>query len=343
MNSFKVSYITTLPKEANAPMVTIMGDDIKQYRIEFNNGDNMIASGTCMTNHHLICSIRQWYTPWSVSIYDDTSLVYKDVMDLRGKVVFIKIDAYALGDTIAWIPYVEAFRLKHGCRVICSTFHNDLLVDSYPEILFAQPNTQISNIYAQYYIGAANDGNLKYSPILVNEKPLQMAASSILGLDWKEIRPNLVSMCNGIPRKILGKYVTLSEYGSHVEKHWKAENGWQEVVDYLKLNGYEVVIISKEKSSLSGIIDLSNEPDLRVIASYIKHGEFHLGVSSGLSWLAWGLGKKTIMVSDVTPNFHEFFEDNIRINANELSVIDYSIEEMTNVEEVIRNIGYLIV
>lgn len=41
------------------------------------------------------------------------------------------MDVYALGDTIAWIPYVKIFMEKHDCKIICSTFHNDLLKINY--------------------------------------------------------------------------------------------------------------------------------------------------------------------------------------------------------------------
>ena len=33
-NSFKVSFVTTLPKEANAPRVTITGNEDKTYKVK---------------------------------------------------------------------------------------------------------------------------------------------------------------------------------------------------------------------------------------------------------------------------------------------------------------------
>ena len=48
-------------------------------------------------------------------------------------------------------------------------------------------------------------------------------------------------------------------------------------------------------------------------AWYLHHCEFFIGVSSGLSWLAWACGKKVVMISGATMEFNEFSEDNIRI------------------------------
>jgi autotransporter strand-loop-strand O-heptosyltransferase len=38
----------------------------------------------------------------------------------------------------------------------------------------------------------------------------------------------------------------------------------------------------------------------------IHHSEFFIGLSSGLSWLAWALNKKVVMISNFTDDNHEF-------------------------------------
>jgi autotransporter strand-loop-strand O-heptosyltransferase len=38
----------------------------------------------------------------------------------------------------------------------------------------------------------------------------------------------------------------------------------------------------------------------------IHHSEFVIGLSSGLSWLSWGLGKHVVMISNFTEADHEF-------------------------------------
>ena len=344
MNSFSVSYVTTLPKEGNAPRVTILGDEPHRYLVSFYDyGNELVSSGYCETNQSIACNSRQWYTEWFIRIEDENQeVVHQSFFDLRDKTVFIKMDAYALGDNIAWVPYVEAFRKKHGCKVICSTFHNHLFIESYPDILFVKPNTVVENIYAQYYVGAHNDDNIIYCPIKVNEFPLQMVAAASLGLDVEEIRPDLTGPYKHIKSKAKKKYVTLSEFGSAENKSWMAEGGWQQVVDYLNYIGFDVVVISKEKTSLLNVIDLSGEIDLKHRALDILHAEFHLGVSSGLSWLAWALGKHVVMISDVTPIWHEFQSDITRLCASDLESVNYLAEGQTKPNEVIGKIVELI-
>jgi autotransporter strand-loop-strand O-heptosyltransferase len=346
-NSFKVSYITTLPLEGNAPRVTITGNMPQKYMVEFYEflpeGMKLVSSGYCNVNQTILAKAKQWFTQWAIIVKNESGTkVFSDVFTLEREVIFIKIDAWALGDTIAWIPYVEEFRKEHLCKVICSTFHNELLIDAYPDIMFVKPNTVIENVYTQYYIGATNKDNPFYSPIKVDENPLQMVASSTLGLDYVERRPSLISKYRYIGSRMQDKYVTLSEYGSTPNKHWKAEDGWQKVVDLLITKGLKVLVISKEKTQLKNVIDLSGDISLDNRAVDIMHAEFHLGVSSGLSWLAWALGKHVVMVSDVTPSWHEFHTDNTRINANDLEVINYLPEGQTEPNIVIEKLEELV-
>ena len=45
----------------------------------------------------------------------------------------------------------------------------------------------------------------------------------------------------------------------------------------------------------------------------IHHSEFLIGLSSGLSWLAWGMGKHVVMISNFTAPDHEFTSNCTRI------------------------------
>jgi autotransporter strand-loop-strand O-heptosyltransferase len=353
-NSFKVSYVTTLPKEANAPRVTITGNEDKTYKVYFYDlkDKSLVSSGSCKNNETIMCGQRQWFTHWYIEVHDEMDMmVFNDSFrPTYGKTVFIKMDSYALGDTIAWMPYVRAFKQKHKCDVICSTFHNNLFVEAYPDIMFVAPNTKIDNVYAQYYIGAAYDNNPKYCRLNAAEGELQRIASDILGLEYQEMKPELNDSFYLQPN-LLGqgfftsipceKYVTLSEFGSAENKHWKAEGGWQGVVDYLNTNGYRVVVISKEKTNLRGVIDLSGDFPLSDRIRDIKHARFHIGVSSGLSWLAWAVGTHVVLVSDVTPKFHEFSSNVTRIGGDDLERVNYESETQTSLEKVLEKLDEL--
>lgn len=342
-NRFEVSYMTTLPKEGNAPRVSIFGNIPQKYNVrfyEFNpNEYKLIFEGNCETNQILIPKSKQWFTNWIIEIRDEAGeMVFKDVFDIQDETIFVKMDAWALGDTLAWIPYVEEFRKKNMCGVICSTFYNELLVRAYPNIMFVKPNTTIHNVYAQYYIGASNDDNQCYSPIKVNEHPLQEVASAILGLEYKELRPDLKTQYLHKERRIKDKYICLSEFGSDEKKNWKAENGWQAIVDYLNSKGYKVLVISREPTQLKNIIDLTGNISLEERLIDLMYCEYYIGVSSGLAWLAWSVGAKCVMISDGTPQFHEFQSDMTRICANDLTEVNWGYSNITSPIKVLKKL-----
>jgi autotransporter strand-loop-strand O-heptosyltransferase len=344
MNTFEVSYVTTQPKIGNAPRVSIKGDVEETYRVDFKDvNGGILSSGFCKTNQTIIANIRQWYVKWHVLVYDSSNnLVYQDIFNSSGKTVFIKMDGFALGDNIAWIPYVEEFRLKHNCHVICSTFHNNLFIKTYPKILFVEPNTVIQNVYVQYYIGAMNEPNYIYAPFMSNVGNLQYLAAKTLGLELGEIRPPLEKGFKDL-KTATGNYVTLSEFGSTSDKEWKVENGWQRVVDLLKSKGYEVVVISKEPTKLINVVNKTGNIPIEERISDIKGAKFHLGISSGLSWLAWSLGKNVVMISDVTPVWHEFKSNLVRFGGENLNRVDYLIDNQTPVEKVLESLSLLMI
>lgn len=341
---FNISYVSRLPLIGDSPSVSISSnkptDEIFDIFFVDADTDAIVTTKKCKVNQ-TVTGDRQWYTNWIIYIFDSkNNLIYSDRLNLKGKTVFIKIDAYALGDNIAWIPYVEEFRKKHSCNVICSTFHNYLFERDYPQILFAVPNTQISNVYAQYYIGASTEPNLKYCPLISTNAPLQSIASKSLGLDSVEIIPRILSP--NFEWISETRYVCISEHASSENKEWKAVDGWQDVVDFLRAHHILTVVISKEPTKLKNVIDRTGDINLFSRILDIKYSNFFMGVSSGLSWVAWALGKPVVLISDCTPSFHEFQSNVIRLGGKELSVIDYNASKVTSVEEVISALKVII-
>lgn len=340
-----VSYVSRLPLKGDSPSVIVNENADKNYFVYFiDSNTSKIISYKKFKSNEKVFGGRQWFTDWEIKVYDENkNLIHTDILNLNGKTVFIKLDAKALGDTLAWIPYVEEFRLKHNCNVICSTFFNHIVKDVYTNIMFVAPNTYIDNIYAQYYVGASDDGNEAYTPLKSGSFPLQKTASDILGLTHKEVRPTLEKLVENSTRRVGGRYVCISEFGSSQSKMWKeGTNGWQQVVDYLNSKGYKVMVISKEKTALTNVIDLSGNYKLydRMIDLY--HCEFFIGISSGLSWLSWSLNNHVVMISDTTPIDHEFVYNCTRISANNLKNVDYNVENYTSIDTVINSLRILL-
>ena len=184
---FKISYKTTSPLQEGAPIIYCYSElndsDYTAYLKDLTTGNIIIIPITPETKQ--ISSKRQWFTKWEVIIKDtNDKIVFYDMFNPTNKVVFIKSDAKALGDNLAWMPYIEEFRIKNNCIVVCSTFFNELFINSYPDILFVEPNIQIQNVYAQYYIGTHNIMNYCYQTSLYLNNPLQKIWWSISMEEW---------------------------------------------------------------------------------------------------------------------------------------------------------------
>jgi hypothetical protein len=347
MEKVFVSFVSEKPLEGDSPKVRVQSEDPnKEYLVEFIDLDlGQVISVSKINSNLIAISGRQWFFNCLIRVYRDGENIpfFQERFDPRGKTVFIKIDGRALGDNLSWIPYVEEFRKKWDCNVICSTFFNDLFIKIYPEILFVKPNTKIDNIYAQCYIGAHGEINEKYSPIESYRSPLQKVSSSSLNLGWEEIRPKLENLLLNSRPPMSEKYVCISEHASGEKKKWQEAGGWQKVVDFLVSEGYKVVVISKEPTELKNVIDLTGNYSLIDRAYYLYHSKFFIGVSSGLSWLAWSVNTHVLMISDCTPVWHEFNYNMTRVSANpNLENVNYDVINHTKSEEVIRKIKNLL-
>ena len=94
-------------------------------------------------------------------------------------------------------------------------------------------------------------------------------------------------------------------------KYWNNPHGWDDFTQWHVDQGYQVLHASKEGSGPEGSIQLP-EP-LEVVAREINSAQYFVGISSGLSWFAWALGAKVVMISGFTPEWTEFEADCLRI------------------------------
>jgi autotransporter strand-loop-strand O-heptosyltransferase len=174
-----------------------------------------------------------------------------------------------------------------------------LFENVYPELEFIKPGTPVSNIYAQYNLGWHYDINKE--PALPNTIKLQQAATNILGLDFEEIKPR-IAFTSG--NKFDSKYVTIATNSTAGCKFWTKE-GWQEVINHLVKEGYKVINVSKEKNPFDNCTQLEDYSMNNTINT-IYYSQFFIGLSSGLSWLAWALGKQVVMIANFSEKDHEF-------------------------------------
>ena len=264
---------------------------------------------------------------------------------IKNKVVHIIFQSNALGDTLAWFPYVEQFRIENKCRVKLFLPNQEiipLLQPNYPKIEFLSTDKYIHARYVVCKHGCScGDGEMHFKlPMsadgIISYKigngwdgrqhiPLQQSATEILGLPFTEKKPNLVFKDYGRPMK--EKYVCIGVHtGGPQLKYWNYPKGWDYVVRYLDWKGYKVLDIDWEEEQNEGgytnklpkgVIKSQGKPlDKRI--NELMHSEFFIGLGSGLSWLAWALNKKVIMIHGMTKPWYEFQDKCIHVHNDEV-------------------------
>jgi autotransporter strand-loop-strand O-heptosyltransferase len=280
----------------NQPFLEIKGNSESDFLVQFLDEKGSIYYQNTIKANHWVRLNRQWYTKWRTRVFEGKDLIYNSTLDLEGKKVFIAIDSRSLGDTLAFIPYCDAFRVMHNCEVIVSTFWNKIL--DYPDLEFVEPGTMV-NCYAMYMLGYFHDSDKE--PVPANKVPLQQCASNVLGLDYEELVPRVRV---NRERLDLGRYVTIATNSTAQCKFWTRE-GWQTVINYLHSKGFRVINVSKEANPFDNcepIADTSIEYTMQVIAG----AEYQISLSSGLSWLAFAIGTHVVLISNFTASDYEF-------------------------------------
>jgi autotransporter strand-loop-strand O-heptosyltransferase len=303
------------------PFVEIKGQKKAEYNVEFVDGksNKVLFKSTIGNNCWCKCNI-EYFVDWKILIYENGKLWAEYNYEPEGKKIYVALDSRALGDTLAWFPYLEEFRKKHNCKLVASTFMNDFFSNEYADIEFIKPGDTATDLYAMYCIGLFyNDDdsiNLFKNPIDPKKVTLQKMCSDILGLEYKEIKPKLQRK-NPPLEKI--KQVCIGVFGTAQSKFWNNPTGWQDVVNWLNDKGYTVRLISKEGDDYmgnklpNGIIKHPNGP-IELVMDELKKSKAFIGIGSGLSWLSWALDTPTVLVSGFSYDWAEM-QDCIRITA----------------------------
>ena len=254
---------------------------------------------------------RRYFSDISIFIkYQGRTVKQINVLDeFAGKRVFIVFESKSLGDSIAWIPYCLEFQKTYKCHVVVSTFKNFLFESAYPELEFVGRGVTVHNIVAQVELGWF--WNKDCEPVHPATIPLQQAASNILALDFQEIEPRIAFTPK--ERPIPSKYICISTRSTAQCKHWYY---WPQLIERLKSWGYRVIEMSQEADDLGA--EKLEDTSLNNVMNYLHHADMFVGLSSGISWLNWGIGKHTVMISNFTTPDHEFQGNCTRITNMEV-------------------------
>ena len=306
----------------NGPYLEIRNSIGNNFDVSFiDKKTGIVHYSTNVGNNCWTKSNISYFVDWKITAKRDDGEVFEFEFDAKDKRVFIALESKSLGDTLAWFPYVDEFRKKWNCSVICSTFHNNLFIDQYPELEFVSPGSVVNGIYAMYKIGLFFDGDdINYKIHKKDPKKISLLeiATDILGIEYSEVRPRLKK--SNVEKK---KRVGIGFHSTAQTKYWNNPTGWQEVTDFLISKGYEVVIASKEEDGYMGNFYPKGatripEGNIENLIDELNLCEFFIGISSGLSWLAWAINIPVVIISGFT-------DENLEPSDNVVRIIEKSV------------------
>jgi len=266
----------------------------------------------------VVLSQKKYYVRFRIEAWEDGELRFAHDYDPTNQDVLICFPVGTLGDTIAWLSYAVRFAEAHPCRLTIAMAPHliPLFADAYPDIRFMGVSAvTTSDYYATYRVGLFfNDVARNNQPVDFRHVGLHRTAAFILGLDPAEAPPRL-----GLPdegRPIEEKYVVIATQATSQCKYWNNPYGWREIVRFLKEAGYRVICIDQKPVNGVGIVwnqsppagaeDQTGDWPLSERVRWLRHAEFFIGLSSGLSWLAWAAGVKIVLIGGFTLPDNEF-------------------------------------
>jgi autotransporter strand-loop-strand O-heptosyltransferase len=262
-------------------------------------------------------SSKRYYVRFRLEVWQDGQAVLNHNYDATNREVLIQFPIGTLGDTIGWFPYAARFQEKHKCRLTCGMAERliPLFRDAYPHITFLpHEDIKTERYYATYCMGLFFDDKERLlQPCDFRYVGLHRTAGYILGVDPTEVPPQLAIPDDSRP--ILEPYVCIGVQSTTQAKYWNNPTGWFEIVRFLKDAGYRVICIDQKPVHGTGLVfnhipngaeDETGDRPITERARWLKHADFFIGLSSGLSWLAWAAGTPVVLISGFTHPLNEF-------------------------------------
>jgi autotransporter strand-loop-strand O-heptosyltransferase len=280
-----------------------------------------LDSGTVVFETELrvggIRSAKRYYARFRVEVSQQGESTFVHDYSAKDREVLVQLPVGTLGDPIGWLPYADKFKERHGCRLTCALGENLIPIfrDAYPDIAFLRHDeVDTERYYATYSIGLFfDDKHATSQPRDFRDVGLHRTAGYILGVDPTETKPRL--FIENDTRPIAEPYVCISVQSTTQSKYWNNPEGWRSIVAFLKRAGYRVVCIDQKAVHGRDLVwnhiphgteDETGDKPLAERIRYLRHAAFFVGLSSGLSWLAWAADIPVVMISGFTHPNNEF-------------------------------------
>jgi autotransporter strand-loop-strand O-heptosyltransferase len=264
-----------------------------------------------------INSSKRYYVRFRLEIMQGDEVLLAHDHSCAGREALVQFPVGTLGDPMGWFPYAVKFKEQHGCKLSCAMGDKiiPLFRDAYPDITFlTHEEVKPERYYATYNMGLFfDDKDCVHQPCDFRYVGLHRTAGYILGVDPTEAAPRIKLADESRP--IAEPYVCIAVQSTTQAKYWNNPTGWREIVKLLKEAGYRVVCIDQRATHGTGIVwnhiphgveDQTGDHSLAERARWLKHCEFFVGLSSGLSWLAWAMEIPVVMIAGFTHPLNEF-------------------------------------
>jgi autotransporter strand-loop-strand O-heptosyltransferase len=291
--------------------------DGKPWRVRLRDMDTGNILFESSPGANFVNSSKRYYVRMGVEVFDGEGVIFQHDYDAAGEKILIQLPVGTLGDSIGWFPYAVKFQEQHGCKPTCAiaAVLIPLFKDAYPQIEFVtHEQIKPEHFYATYCLGLFfDDEDHIWQPCDFRLVGLHRTAGYILGVDPEETPPRLGVADEGPP--ISEPYVCIAAQSTTQSKYWNNPFGWREVVGFLKARGYRVFCIDQKPAHGQGIVwnhiphgaeDLTGDRPLAERVRWLRHAKAFVGLSSGLSWLAWASGVPVVMISGFTHPTNEF-------------------------------------
>jgi autotransporter strand-loop-strand O-heptosyltransferase len=267
----------------------------------------------------VVTSRRKYFVRFRLVVLDGERLVFSHDYDARAKMVVVRPSTMALGDSLAWVPIVDAFRAQHRCDLVMLLAEHlqPLFAASHPHIRFVTRealDALAADAYATYYLGLFSPyTDRDHQPTDPRVSSMRDSIAYMLGMPCAERRPNLV--VPDTARRIPERYVCIATQATAQCKYWNNPRGWPTVIAHLKQLGYRVLCIDREReyglgdyinTMPDGCEDFTGNRPLQERANLLLHADFFIGLGSGLSWLAWAVGTPVVLISGFSHPQTEF-------------------------------------
>lgn len=287
---------------------------VKHMRVEFWDDTDLVYSADHLEAGNWYKPSRHWWCQWTVKIYCDGQLDSSETVSLEGQPLTIEMGSASLGDTISFMGQLHTVIDTHKPSQLLVKTHKPWLFDAdkYSEqsiqfIPFTETqigNTMSVGVYYTMDQPWMRDEH-KYD---WRQQPLGKIAADRLGIEYKEIKPYMAQeylqpSTQLRPTRLPAKSIVIATQSTAQAKYWNNPTGWQETIDWCNQNKIRVQHASKEGSELLGVEQLPEA--LTEVANAINDADAFVGISSGLSWFAWALGAKVVIISGFTDPYVE--------------------------------------